>query len=88
MTRKEKRRKAALVDFGQFLAVVIIMVGGMSAFMWVCFHGFAKVDCHNARQGLAFIERCEASENCTLRANELRLKEVYTRLEIKACPKD
>lgn len=88
MTRKQKRQRAALVDFMQFVAVTIIVVTAASAFMFGLVHWFAKVDCHNATQALAFIERCEADANCTLRPHDVNLRESMTRLKIRSCPAD
>lgn len=83
-TRKEKRQAALLADIAKTVAVF----GSIIAVILFCMWWFPQVDCKNARAGLDFIERCEADANCTLRPRELQLKETYTRLEIKSCPKD
>ena len=88
MNRRTKRNLFNLVDFLQAIMVTAIAVTIVGGFMYGCMIWFAKVDCSNARQGLDFIERCEASPNCSLRASELDLKRVYTRLEIKSCPRE
>lgn len=88
MNRRQAKRRAAIKDFFGFVAVVVIMVGGASAFLTGCFYWFEKVDCYNATEALDFIERCEANEDCKLRPHDLNLKESMTRLQIKSCPKD
>lgn len=66
---------------GVSLFGAIIVVFMLS--MWA----FPRIDCHNATMGLEFIELCEADENCELRQRDRELKGAYTRLKIKACPK-
>lgn len=79
MNRRETRNLiAALKALAAGASVIVLM---MLAMYW-----FETVDCNNARNGLAFIERCELSPDCALSANELRLKRVYTRLEMHNCP--
>ena len=53
-----------------------------------CTWAFPQIDCHNAQNGLEYIAACEASDDCELRETEKHLKQAYTRLEIKTCPKD
>lgn len=65
-----------------------LIIGACIATVIFCTWWFPKLDCYNAKQGLAFIEHCQASDDCSLTASELELKRVYTRLEIKSCPKD
>lgn len=76
--RKRQQRKAAL----QGAALLAALVG----FVVFCTWWFPHVDCKTARNGLDFIERCEADADCTLRPHERNLKEAYRRLEIKSCP--
>lgn len=80
LRRQRQRRQNIKMALG-FGTFIILLIAFVPVMLW----GFAEIDCNNARNGLAFIEACEASENCTVRENELRLKEVYTRLELKSC---
>lgn len=77
--RKRQQRKAAL----QGAAMLLGIVGTVALCAW----WFPKADCMTAQGGLDFIARCEASESCKLSAREMQLKETYTRMEIKSCPR-
>ena len=85
MNRTENRKRRAMVRDATKAAGLF---GSIIATVAFCMWWFPQVDCQNGRQGLEFIERCEADANCTLRPRELQLKETYTRLILKSCPKD
>ena len=81
---KRARRKDALnlaIGFTGFAFILYLLFAQVPIF-------FAHLDCNTARNGLDFIERCEAESDCTLNARDLQLKRVYTRLEIKSCPRE
>ena len=82
--RRNYRKRQQVKQTIQATAIFGTIIATVALSMWA----FPRIDCNTARNGLAFIEACEADENCTLRAHELNLKESYTRLEIKSCPKD
>lgn len=87
INRRRRVRNGAL-DILATLGVVAVAVTIVGGTLIGLVEGFRYLDCGNARQGLAFIEACEANPNCSLRPQELRLKEVYTRLEIRSCKED
>lgn len=85
---KSNRAISPVVEFLQAGAIVAIAVFLLGGGMVALFHWFETIDCATARNGLEFIERCEADADCRLREQDRNLKRVYIRLEIARCPKD
>lgn len=80
--RRTYREKQIRKDMLQGVALLVATVGIVLLCMW----GFPRIDCSNARSGLAYIEQCRASESCELSERDINLEKAFLLQQAKACP--